>query len=501
MDNKIKCSINNLPKYMNIILFVFPFIGLIFIQTALDNDFYFLYKMGEYISNIGFPTHDILSMHNEMELVVQQWLCDVLFYKIYDSYSVAGMVAFVALVYVAFVFVYYRLCKLITNNFFVSIIATTVSSILISVGFFTTRPQIVTYLVFLLLFYALELYIKTKKVYWLSVLPLLSLFLINWHASMWWLLFVFMLPYLVNAVPIKFKKFRQEPCCNIFALLLTMLIMFCVGFINPYGKDAVTYLFGSYGVDQINAFIQEMKPTSLAQPQGKMLFVIIAIMIVIFAFYPKNNIKLRFLGLTLGTVILSLSSLKGMAYFFICAFFSLAYFLKDLDFDITVTNSKRTKKEKIKLAVLVIVFVLLLGCLCFILSNRDNYTNDENESKDKLDEIITVLNEYPKEDIVLYNDFNTGQYLEFNGYKAYIDGRAEVFLEKNNKNFDYFVEWCDFNSGKLYYKDFVDKYNFTHLIVDKSSVVVLEQLKHDSNYDIIYQNDMYVLFELKGWDL
>ena len=497
MENEIKRSVNKLPKGMNLLLFMFPLIGLVVMTHSLDNDFYFLYKMGEYISNNGFPVNDILSMHTEMKLVVQQWLCDVLYYKIYDVLGTTGMVMFMALIYIVFVAVFYKLCKRVSDNFFVSIVTTTLVGLFISMTYMATRPQIVTYIVFLLLFYALESYIKTKKIYWLGVLPLLSVFLINWHASMWWLLFVFMLPYLVESIPIRVNKFEQKPCCNVFALLITMVIMFLVGLINPYGMDAITYLFGSYGVREINEEIQEMQPTSMNDPNGLLLLVILFFFVLIFALYKKKDVKARFFCLTMGTLVLAFSSLKGIAYFVICGFFSMAYFLKDFDFSIKVTNSKRTQKDKVKLVALICVFCAMLAGLGFVLANDKPKVIDEKSPLDNLDEIIEVLDEKPKDEVVLFTDFNTGQYLEFNGYKAYIDGRAEVFLKKNNGSFDYFKEFVDVKNGDIYYKDFVDKYNFTYLIVDDRTPTLLEGLKHDEDYQIACENDDYILFELK----
>lgn len=497
MEKEMMRSVNKLPKGINLLLCVFPLIGLAVMTHSLDNDFYFLYKMGEYISNNGFPVNDILSMHSEMKLVVQQWLCDVLYYRIYEALGTTGMVIFMAIIYIVFVTVYYKLCKLVSDNFFVSIVATTLVGLFISMTYLATRPQIVTYVVFLLLFYVLESYIKTKKVYWLAALPLLSLFLINWHASMWWLLFVFMLPYLVEAVPVHIKSIEQKPCCNIFALLITMVIMFFAGLINPYGIDAVTYLFGSYGVEEINEQIQEMHPTTMNNPNGVLFLVVVFLFVLIFAFSKKKNIKARFFCLTMGTLVLAFSSLKGIAYFEICGFFSMVYFLKDFDFKIKVTNSKRTQKQKVRLGVLVSIFCVMLVGLGFVLANDQPNVNEQKSPLQNLDEIVDVLDEKPKNEVVLFTDFNTGQYLEFNGYKAYIDGRAEVFLKKNNKSYDYFKEFVEVKNGEIYYKDFVNKYNFTYLIVDDTTPTLLEGLKHDEDYQIACENEDYTLFELK----
>ena len=99
-------------------------------------------------------------------------------------------------------------------------------------------------------------------------------------------------------------------------------------------------------------------------------------------------------------------------------------------------------------------------------------------------------------DIILFANFNDGQYLEYHGYHPYIDGRAELFLEKNNKEFDYFEEYYDLYTSRIYYKDFLNKYNFNYLVVDQAVDRYLYlSLIHDKDYEIIYESEDTVLFK------
>ena len=47
--------------------------------------------------------------------------------------------------------------------------------------------------------------------------------------------------------------------------------------------------------------------------------------------------------------------------------------------------------------------------------------------------------------------------------------------------FDYLKEYNDIRGGRLYYKDFVDKYHFTYLIVDDTPGYLSTSLKHDDD--------------------
>ena len=47
----------------------------------------------------------------------------------------------------------------------------------------------------------------------------------------------------------------------------------------------------------------------------------------------------------------------------------------------------------------------------------------------------------------------------------------------------------------MYYKDFLDKYGFTHLVVEDKEAYLLNSLQHDSDYELIYSDEYYSLFE------
>ena len=70
-----------------------------------------------------------------------------------------------------------------------------------------------------------------------------------------------------------------------------------------------------------------------------------------------------------------------------------------------------------------------------------------------------------------------------------------MFLKANNKEFDYFDEYYDLHSSKIYYKDFLNKYDFNYLIVDQNVDRYLYlSLIHDADYKVIYESEDIVLF-------
>ena len=65
--------------------------------------------------------------------------------------------------------------------------------------------------------------------------------------------------------------------------------------------------------------------------------------------------------------------------------------------------------------------------------------------------------------------------------------RAEVFLKDNNKHSDVFIEYISLQSGEIQYKEFLNKYNFTHILVNETDLLYV-YLSEDENYSVFYED-------------
>lgn len=488
---------NKLPGLFKYFLLLFPFVIALFQWHSLDNDFYFLYPTGEYILNNGFPHTDILSMHTGMNIVVQQWLSSVIFYLVYSKLGKIGLFALIYLVYAGICYFTYRLNILITKNELVSLVLAAISNILIYKPFIVTRPQTFTFLVLLIEIYILEKYVQTKKISYLIGIPVLSLLLINLHASMWPMLFVFMLPFIAGAIPVKIKNVIELKAeGNILHLLGALAIGAAMGFINPYGMSNVFYLLSSYGDNQLADTILEMLPSDIGSTSGKILFGVIILMGLIGFFYKKSSITVRHLCLLLGTLLLALLHRKGVLYFYIYGISAFSCVLKDLEIEIpSKIRSKITGRVQTLLFVMLVIFTV--GLCGINLKKSIDFMPASMAHYDRLDEVSEILNK-SSEPVVLYTNFGDGQYMEYKGFRPYIDGRAELFLQQNNGEFDYYGEYYQLRTAHMYYRDFTDKYQFNYLLVNGSSDrYLLMSLLYDEDFELAYEKGEVYLFARK----
>ena len=454
-------------KGIRIFLLFIPIL-LLFLTFKIDNDFWFLINTGKTILTKGFITIEPFTIHQGLTFIPQQWLTDIIVYLLYSKFNIYGIFFLLVIINILIIFIMYKLCLLITNKKIkLSLFITIITDIILEISIFTTRPQIFDILLLLLELYLLELYIKNNNSKYLIGLPIISLLLLNLHASIWPISLVFLIPYFLGKI--KSKYFEKENY-KLIPLLITFIIMLLITLINPYKLELQKYFFNSYGISYINSLVGEMQAIDIS----RCLIVFVYIIIIYLTYYLNHDkIKLRYLLLTLGTTFLLLEHYKGILFFSITSILSLSYNLKDY-----FKQEKSPLKIKYLTPCIVIIIITLFSL--FIVNIKL-----EKEEDMPLYKLANYLDKNTSKDIKLYASYNNGSYLEYRGYKTYLDPRAEVFLKKNNQKYDILLEYYNLESGILNYQDFLDKYKFDYLVID-SRELLYTYIK-DTNYELVYE--------------
>ncbi len=460
-----------LNKKINIgfLYLILPLFFFLLINFSRETDIWFLFSHGKHILNNGFPHTEFLTIHQGFHFVMQQWLFSTLMYLIYQYLGSTGIVLIIGFINIIILFFLYKLCYLVSKNSYLSYVFASLIDILLELNYIIPRPQVITLLVLLITIYILER--KDKSIYFV---PLLSLIQINFHASMWPMLFIICLPYLVEYIIKKDKRVKL--------LITIILISILLGFLNPYGIEAMTYSFSSYGVSTINILIDEMKPISLtgeiAIVQNSILFLFLFLISLIVLILNRMNYSLHIFFLFIGLAIMSFLNLRNTSLFY----------LLFLPF-ITPKKLLQSINKEMK----IICFLPLLLFL-FVLFIVKVINNDYILTDNKMDIIVEYLNKDKTTNKILFNHFSDGSYLEYNGYNTYIDGRAEIFLKKNNHKSDILEEYHNVLTGNINYNKFINKYHFTHLIVYKKNNIYNYLIKNNY-YQPVYQSKEIVVFK------
>lgn len=477
------------------VLFLIPFILICYNNKMPDNDIWFLLNNGRYVINSGIPVVDPFTIHEGLKYVMQQWGTSLFFWVLYKYFGGKAFIVFIYIISFLLMYLFYRLCYLVSDKKKLSVIITSITFCIIY-DFIVTRPQVLTFMFLLLEILCLELYIKKDNIKYLIVLPFISLLLINFHTSMWWFQFIFLLPFICNGLSIFnlnfLKKYRLDKY-RLTPIIIVAIFMFLFGFVNPYGVDAITFIFKSYGINSINNAIGEMKSLSFDNYYGKAFLGIIIFLTLLMHFRKDFKFDIRHLCFICGGFLLIAMHLKSFAWGIFIIMYSISYALGN----IKIKTFAKGKVLRILKCLYngVVISLSLFGLVTFgmiLKLSFENYSFSQGILKNNYEEVTKyILNNYNKDDVILYVDFNNGGYTEFMGLKSYIDGRAELFVKKFNGKSDIFDEYVEILNDNIIVEDFIEKYKFTHLIV-YAETKLDKYLKNSSDYDKVFESTEYI---------
>ena len=517
------------------LILIFVCSGTIIKGWELDNDAWFILNCGRYVVETGTIPHvEFASMHEGLHYVMEQWLTAAIFWKVYSSFGADGLINFCWLVGAVLMCAYYKFCVYVSGgNKKVSAFLAFVVGIIVMKNYIVTRPQVLSTLILLVEVFLLEKYFRERKIWTLCILPVLSLLLVNLHAALWSMMTVLLLPFLAESLILKIKG---EPA-PVLPLFLTALGIFLAGFANPYGWEAMIFIFTSYD-PAIHGKISEMHPTAAANILGIMFFAFSAMLIVAFS---KKSMPWRYFFLSFGLMILGVRAFRAIFLFSMLATVPLAFALKDwhpfdeifnlphklflplylfslFEFYKISGNSILEMRLPMKIilggaVIFLVLFIFfyrregklfsetlpilrrkplaILAVMQGIILASVIYFNGAERNYEVYKPAMDFLLERERaEDIVLWTGFNSGGYAEFRGVKCYVDARPEIFARSNNHKADIIQEYFELAGGKLDYEEFFARYRFTHVFVTEDDILVYLMLSRDKNYRLLFEYEL-----------
>lgn len=469
-------------KYLKyLVVFLVPVAVVMMCNNGMDNDSWYVLAEGREIVENGVYYEDQLSMHEGLDVTVQNYGFAVIFYLLYLAFGGVGIYIVMLILNGVLCYLIYKICMLLSNkNLNLSLTLAVLTDLLLAYGFVTTRAQMVSYVILMLLIYILELYVRegNKKALWW--VPVLSLMQINLHASLWPMILIVLVVYMIDGTKqpkLHYKGYKIGP------LMKTLFLAVLSGFLNPYGIKMMTFILTSYGVTEANNYISEMKPFNLMSGFNILLYLMIVTVMILYIFGKNKNIRLRYLILTFGFLALGINTAKGMSHLILVLLFPMAEVYKNVKM-----VTKRFRKAEIMAvswAGILAIFVIV-ACTILILPriNDDGPFERMVKAVDVLD--LEVGNDN-KEELKVYADYNEGGYLEWRGYKPYIDPRMETFIKANNNKEDIFKEFYELQHGDINGEDLLKKYDFDYLVINEWDA--LYSVVGNEGYKLIFEDD------------
>lgn len=515
--------------------------GVTILKTwQLDNDTWFILNCGRYVVETGTIPHiEFATMHENLHYVMEQWLTAAIFWKIFSNFGADGLIFFTWLTGFILMLVYFKLCLYVSGgNEKISAIMACVIGAFVTNAFIVTRPQVLSTLILLVEIFLLEKFTREKKLWTLCILPLISVVFINLHAALFPMLIVVMLPFIAENLYLKIKSAREFEV-PILPLIVAAFGVVAAGFINPYGAEAVTFIFTSYD-PAIHRMILEVKPTAANNAVSIVFFIFAGLSIVA---HCKRKLPLRYFFLTFGMMILGFFAFRNTFLFLVLGTFPLAYAAKDFrPFDeifnlryklfiplfvicaaeiypLYLCAENSTSEMHLPTKIILVMAAVFLACFTFfyrregklfsekifilrrkplialavfqmmILFSYVAFSTPISKYEPYKPAVEFLLSKNRAEDIILWTGFNSGGYFEFYGIKNYIDARPEIFALSNNQQKDIIREYFALTMGDLDYREFFSRYDFTHIFLTTDEIVPYLMLSNDENYRVLFEYD------------
>lgn len=311
---------NWLKKFHDLFWVTLPLIvatafALLLVRVAFPNsDTFFIIRTGEYIVENGVvPTVNPFVIHDGFQIIVQQWLFDVLIYKVYDIGGITGLYVYSAVVLFAWMFMLYKFLGLYSSNAQVKVWVLSLCTVIAGL-FVVARPTSLSFLMCLSVVMVMETYRKNRQARILLLLPVVSLLTINLHASMWPLLFVLMLPFIFPGKLPQVKELGLKKGIWVYVrdcfvewrlVLLAVVGMVLAGFVNPNGLNGMRYLLLSYGSATTNSMIAELQPPKVNSYLG-VLIILSILLLFQYANKFRKDMDFAKFYMAAGTIFLAM---------------------------------------------------------------------------------------------------------------------------------------------------------------------------------------------------
>lgn len=455
----------------------------------MDTDNYFILAEGRDILENGIKYTNSFTVVDGLDIVVQQWSWCVLIYWIYSILGNLGLILVCiaeTVIIGVLLFLLGRIKKVDSSTL---LILVSVFLYLFS-EFISTRPNAITIILLLLQLLILEKCKCSNNKYAGILIPLsmmvIMLLEINIHASMWIFHFLFLLPYVFPPIKNFATNFKKRRYNNV-PFLVSFLPMIGVLFVNPYGVDGILYLFRAYGNELNSIGIAELQRVEITSLTGAML--VISLLFYIGAYMVKKKpISAETFYLFIGTFILGCMCYRNYYYACIGFFMLLCDFLKGKDHG-TIHDfiNKQTKP------VMLIAACGLTFCVWYAV---DTGAHQEIDWEGEPIKAAEYLDNNATSDATVYTEFNNGAYMEWKGYKVYIDARPELFMKEINGKEDILSEFLGvyYDLDLKMYQDFVSKYGFDYYLVEEASLMDA-YLQCDKNCNLVVEGEGYRMYE------
>lgn len=535
--------------------------------VTLQNDTYYTIKIGEHIINTKtVDMQDPFSWHEGLPYTYPHWAYDVMIYLIYHVGGMLGIfISTIIFSCILGILMYFTNCKISKNKPISFII--TIGAMYLLKSYIAARAQLVTFILLELTILFIENFLETKQKRYAIGIILISIAIANLHCAVWPFFFVLFLPYIAECLVFtiidaniiyklknKIYELRIKNCNNkikretsedkkkiyndkinkliikkeentthnnkvlkardekrekpykirynknksVKWLVLIMIICAFTGLLTPLGDTPYTYLYKTMKGNTTES-ISEHLPLTLINNKEMLVILVVILALLIFT---DTKIRLKDLFMLAGLTLLMFMTRRQESMLLLFGSAIVAKLITNLfnKYD----EQGLQELEKIMTSNLGVTAVILLIILIAITQIKPKI-NDKfiNPSSYPVDAANYIKENLDLSSIRLFNEYNYGSYLLFQGIPVFIDSRADLYAPEfngtRNENGKYdgqniFSDYINTSNIGKYYENTFNQYDITHIILYKNSKLNMFLSRSDS-YNQLYSDEKFVIYE------
>jgi len=519
-----------------LLLLVFFFIFASFNAKIWDPDLWWHLKTGEYIAQTkSIPSTDPFAftslpqdpIHPESKrikfILGQYWIAQLIFYWVYETFSLQGIIYMRALILTLLIFLLYRSIRRDRVGFF-SALLFLLPAVTILVNFTGERPQLFSFLFTFLLVFLLEGYKKASQseamtshkkavLTYLLPLPFVMMLWANMHGG-----FIIGIAVLLGYICCEILKYLTKKAGPHLQLRsLKYLIGACVAsimfsLINPNGYNVIPLLIELNKSQYMTSIVEAKSPLVFIQygyytQELYVFFFLLAAGFLLFLINLKRA-DLTDVVIFSGLAALSLSAARVIPFFTPVSIFMLArYWKKSVQIWSSSTLMSRIKERMVKLRSLAgpafseSFLAIVCSVLIIVMLNNGNYFQSGIRKGRYPEGAVKFL----KENRIygnMYNPYVWGGYLLwalYPDYKVFIDGRGlieEVFFQSDRIMGASSLQFA----GVPEWKAIIDAYNINFIVTFSVSdftgklIPLIPELNYDPEWHLVYMDNYSLIF-------
>ena len=516
--------------------------------VTLQNDTFYTIKIGEHILQNGIDMKDPFSWHENLQYTYPHWLYDVVIYLVYSIGGQVGIYISTIVLSIALGLTMYLVNTKLTKNKLTSFILT-IGAMYLLRNYIAARAQLVTFILFLLTVYFIEIFLETKNKRYAVGLIIIPIIIANVHLAVFPFYFVLYLPYIVeymiyilsnteiilvtakidrlnkkilkttneeeiqkikdeinkleqkNEKTIKKKekidanpyKIKIRGNDNVKALIIIMIICLFTGFLTPLGTTPYTYLIKTMqGTTTHN--ISEHLPLTLV---NNLEFMCALVLFIVILTFTDTKIRLSDLFMLGGLIFLTFYTRRQFSMFTLICVIILNRLINALLDKYDPEGCKKAIKKMTTITgmIVTICLVLTISVIQYKPKMNDHFI-DENSYP--VGAATYILENLDIKNIKLYNEYNYGSYLIFRGIPVFIDSRADLYAPEFNPGVEVFNDYINLSNVDIdNVEEKLDKYGITHMLMYKKSKLRKFVEQNTEKYNLLYEDDNFCLFERK----